>query len=352
MTDPTIPDFNPGGVPDRVDLRDYQYSEVAFGTIPFDWSKGFDIEQVIGTSLPVKDQNGSFSCGGQAWSQYAGVLECAFTSSFEERSAKFFYAQTYQQGGGSNGRDNAEVFIKQGAAKETVLTSYDNDMPPNEQFMTRGQDITQVARNDAALSRGYSYVQVGHGIDDIAQAIRDNYGLVMGIDGSNNGTWASVFPQPPKTGENVWRHWIYAGRAKMIDGKKHIGCLNSWGKNVGDQGWQWISEDYFNTFVPQKNEMAVWAGWTHVFSLTPPPITFTHDFQINLKMGDSGAEVVALQKALMLDGVFPITVPTTGYFGQITKNSVVSFQVKYGITPQSGFCGPKTRAKLNALFNV
>lgn len=33
----------------------------------------------------------------------------------------------------------------------------------------------------------------------------------------------------------------------MIDGKKYIGFLNSWGDTVGEKGWQFIGEDYFNS---------------------------------------------------------------------------------------------------------
>ena len=106
MIDPNSPNFDPGGVPDRVDNRDFKWDEIGFGTSPFDWQKGFDIEFELGTKLPTKDQDGSYSCGGQAWSQYAGVLEATFSGTLEERSAKFFYAQTYQKGGGSSGRDN------------------------------------------------------------------------------------------------------------------------------------------------------------------------------------------------------------------------------------------------------
>ena len=31
MTDPTKPNFNPGGLIDRIDLRDYQWQEIAGG---------------------------------------------------------------------------------------------------------------------------------------------------------------------------------------------------------------------------------------------------------------------------------------------------------------------------------
>lgn len=349
MTDVQAMNFNPGGVKDRVDNRDFLWSEVGFGSTPFNWDEGYDIETTLHVKLPVKDQGQSFSCGGQAWSTYAGVLEASATDSLEERSAKFFYAQTYQSGGGSTGRDNANVFIKDGSCREVVLPSYlSGHMLPTEVFITRGQDINELAREDAKSDKGFSYAQTGTNIDSIAQAMRDNTGIVMGLDGQNNGTWTSAFPKIPTQVE--WRHWVYAGKAKKINGIKHIGFLNSWGTEVGEDGWQWIPEKYFTTGH-------VWSGWTHILAPVVPP-SFKHEFVSNLSFGQSGSEIIALQKALQLSGEFPKSVPTSGLYGDISRRAVLDFQVKYMVSPlaelmalQGKSVGPKTRQQLNILFN-
>ncbi len=270
MSNPNKTDFNPGGEVDRVDNRDFQLTEIAGAiVVPFDWNKGVDIETELRTrlniptfKLPVKDQGDSFSCGGQSWASYAGVLEAFATGTFEERSAKFLYSQTYVPGGGSRGRDNADIFVTQGAARELVLTSYQSSMPPTEVFMEQSGDITDNVRIDAKLSKALAYAQTGTDINAVATAIRDNMGVVIGIDGENNGTWLSPFPKPPTTVQ--WRHWLYAGKAQVFGGKKYIGCLNSWGLDVGDRnnpGWQWLGEDYFASHV--------WSGWTHIFAPLP-----------------------------------------------------------------------------------
>lgn len=67
-------------------------------------------------------------------------------------------------------------------------------------------------------------------------------------------------------------------------------------------------------------------------------ITFTR----NLKVGISGADVKCLQALLNV-------APQTGYFGSLTKNAVIAYQQKEGISPAVGFVGPLTRAKLNVL---
>ncbi len=342
MTDPNTPGFSPGGLPDRVDNRDYNYSEIGFGTAPFDWSTGFDIEIKVG-KLPVKDQNGSFSCGGQAWSNYAGVLEAVASGTLEERSAKFFYSQTYQVGGGSTGRDNADIYVNQGAAREAVLSSYAHGLPPDESFITRSGDITDAVRQDAKSDTSISYAQVEPAsIDSNAQAIRDNNGVILLLDGQNNGTWASAFPLPPTT--TAWRHWVYAGKAKMINGKKYIGILNSWGDHIGENGWQYLGEEYFTSGH-------VLSGWTHV--LAPLPSPFAYKFLVDIHYGDNGTEVVALQKVLQTHGFFPSTVPTSGFYGEVTRRAVLALRVKSGVSsatdPLGKVVGPLTRAALNKL---
>jgi hypothetical protein len=353
MSNPNLKNFSPGGIVDRIDHRDYLYEEVAGGISQFDWNKGFDVEEELATrlnipnfKLTVKDQGNSYSCGGMAWGYLAEVLEALSTGTYEPRSAKYMYSQTYVPGGGSRGRDNADIFVNQGVAREDVLTSYQNFSPPSEAFMERSQDITDLARTDAKLSKASAYAQVGTSIEAVAIAIQKNHGVVLGVEGQNNQTWQSEFPKPPKTVE--WRHWVYACGAKMIDGKKHVKIINSWGLGVGVNGVQWLGEDYF------KNN--VFSGWTHVIS-PPPPTAFTHNFLTNLNFGDNNAEVQALQNALKIDGTFPQTVPPSGFYGQITAKAVLDFQFKYkiilsGLDSNYGkICGPKTRAKINSIFN-
>lgn len=349
--------FGKGAVPDFIFPWDVKWEDVAVarGSAPFDWVLGVDIEQQLAFllnnpifKLPVKDQDGSGSCGGQAWSQYSGVLEAFFDKTFEERSAKYIYSQTFvPPGGGSTGRDNTNICVNQGVARETLTPSYDNGQPPGEAFMTRPQDITPEAKTDAATARELTggFVNANE-IDSVAQAIRDNHGCVLGVRGSNNGTWLSQFPKPPSADDTSlhWGHWIYAGKAKMIDGKKFIGIINSWGLAAGDKGWQWLGEEYFTG----DNLFNV---WTMIFGQKPPTPPFHYVFNNNIKLGDRSADVTSLQQALTADGEF--TVNVTGFYGDITRQSVLAFQQKYGIQnsgTNGSIVGPLTRAELNKLF--
>lgn len=93
-------------------------------------------------------------------------------------------------------------------------------------------------------------------------------------------------------------------------------------------------------------------------TLYQPPVGFKHLFKDQIDFGATGVEVVALQEALRADGEFPLTVDSTGYFGNVTLLALQKFQAKYGIatsgTPTTtgyGHVGPATMKKLNELFN-
>lgn len=86
--------------------------------------------------------------------------------------------------------------------------------------------------------------------------------------------------------------------------------------------------------------------------------SFCHNFNTNLTINSGGGDVRALDKVLLKEGVGnptsfegqPATlISDDGVFIENTAAAVVGFQAKYGIR-QTGYVGPITRAKLNALY--
>ncbi len=321
-----------GALPHQPDERDYQWGELGFGSMPFSWEDGFDIENEVG-KLPVKDQGGSSSCGGQAWGYLGQILD---NTNRNEKSAKFIYAQTHAPGGGSDGRLNSELVKTKGWGSEALTPSYVNGFAGSEQFYINN-DITPEAFKEALTDRALSYAAVNITIDSIAQALRDNKAVIIGIVGQNNGTWTSPFPKPPMGSSNLWYHWVLIGKAKMIGGKKYLGFINSWGETVGEKGWQWISEDYMNW---------LFSTWTMIKN-TPPPPTFQYNFIKNLTFSMFGADVTALQTILKIEGFF--SVPATGFFGLVTLAAVKKWQTKHGLKAD-GYFGILSRTKANELY--
>ncbi len=70
-----------------------------------------------------------------------------------------------------------------------------------------------------------------------------------------------------------------------------------------------------------------------------------------IEFGSRGADVSALQTFLASDAATYPEGLVTGYFGSLTRDAVVRFQMEYGI-PAVGRVGPLTLAKLNALISA
>ena len=92
-------------------------------------------------------------------------------------------------------------------------------------------------------------------------------------------------------------------------------------------------------------------------STIPTPPSPSPVFTRNLRVGDSGSDVTALQELLIREGVYPEAI-VSGYFGELTRRAVARFQEKYaseiltpaGLTKGTGYFGPLTRAKANQLW--
>jgi len=255
--------FGTGALESPYDIRDYWYDPLDRGG--FDWKAGFDIEKKLGRKIKVKDQHRSSSCGGQAWAYYGEVLEALVTGNYEPRSARWIYSHTnVPPGGGSRGRDNCSFVIKAGWTRETLVPSYENGKA-TEEFMVKKPAITRDIIEDSEVTKALSYLGVQPNIELVAQAIADHNGCVLVLNGQDNGTWKSRFPKPPLVKE--WGHFVFAGKAKLINGKPYIGVINSWGDDTGEDGWQWLGEEWF-----KNPKLGVREGWTLAWDYRPAKI--------------------------------------------------------------------------------
>lgn len=238
--------FKTGVFPDPLDTRDYIYEDMCGAEEHFDWNKGYDVEaemsQHMGRpmKLKVESQNGSLSCVGQATAKYVEVLSVFDEKFLPDLSAKDVYQAIHLPGGTAIIRDAMKFVVDNGVDHEASVPSYQNGQAPSEAFMQ-----AKVPRNaeQAKRFKALSYLRTTHNdIDFMAAMIRDNHGLVSSYQG-DSVNWSAKFMTPPK--KPTYSHAVYFGKAKMINGKKYLGLLNSGGTKVGDQGWQWMGEDYF-----------------------------------------------------------------------------------------------------------
>lgn len=333
--------FGKGAVKDIPDFRDYIFGrDVGMSAVPFDWEKGYDVEKVISEligkdfKIKIKDQGLSSSCGGQAWGYYGQAINAFFDKNILERSAKFIYANTNSPGGGSGGRQNCDFVKGKGWGFEEDTVSYEGGKVPSEAFMVRKNDITEIAYAKALADKAFAYANVPIDVELIAQAVRDNHGVVIGITGTNNGSWRSSKPKAATTFENSWNHWLYIGKVKVMNGKKYFGAFNSWGEDVGDDGVQWLSEEHMLARVQGYN--LVWSVWTMVMKeeVVVPPINYPL-----LKFKSKGPYVKQLQS--ILNKKINAGLVVDGDFGNKTLAKVKDFQRSYGLVVD-GVVGPLT----------
>jgi len=245
--------FGTGAFPDPEDENDYEYEPVLGGVSkPVDWEKGYDIEKELDIIIPIKDQNGSSSCVGMGWSYYVGILDAVENGHYSETSAKAIYSQIFLKNGGAYLRDAAKLIVNWGSLREDFIPSYYvTGEAPNEAFMRELNWKNDKVDKIAEILKAKEYRKIrkaNYSMDTFAQAIRDNYGVVGGVSGSQDGKWSSMEPKPPVNGID-WGHCIYFGKFGIDEKGKYISTPNSWGNrdsgSLYPDGWQKLREDYF-----------------------------------------------------------------------------------------------------------
>lgn len=98
------------------------------------------------------------------------------------------------------------------------------------------------------------------------------------------------------------------------------------------------------TSSPTNTQSSGLASTTNAPAITTPPSTLNASVTQNLKVGASGQNVISLQHFLESKGFLTIpTGVTEGYFGNLTKQALTTFQKANGL-PATGYCGPMTRS--------
>ena len=205
-----------------------------FKAVPFDYKS-------IALKFPVKDQNGSESCGGQAWSSALEVAKCIRDNEIVPLSAKDIYSHCFDIGGGSDEGTLLNWVESNGVDTEADVPSYVNGVPQGEQFYE-----TITPRNeDVALQNIIinSFTFNGNDINSVKQAI-DTGVCVCALLG-NNTCWQTQngVVEVPAVGTTSWGHWLHL--VSYNDTTKLVCAKNSWGAEAGSGGYYYIPYSYF-----------------------------------------------------------------------------------------------------------
>lgn len=195
----------------------------------------------LSSEIIIKDQNGSSSCVGHAWSSYVEVLNVIEEKKYVRLSPRFIYSQICLPGGGAYIEAGANLVVKSGVSDNIVF--FTPDGVTEEQ--ARDKNGIENAFKNALIYKSKAYgFAAPTDLETVKQAIFQGKGVVTGVRGSNDG-WQTAYVRPPKTGEKIWGHAIYLIGWKVFNGKLYIMFLNSWGKGWGDKGIGYLPIEYF-----------------------------------------------------------------------------------------------------------
>jgi hypothetical protein len=228
-----ITQLGTGAQPDLPDSRDFQYSRIAAGAAPVDWSQEFRLPEP-----PDYNQRSGDHC-----------VACSSTYLHRQHKGKDYsrrdlfsrIALSY----GAYLRDGVKQICKTGQQTQDECPDPE---PPNPSNMRVKSTLPDSAGLDD-LEAGY--FSVGNTPDEIAQAVRDHKGCIFGVTG-NWDTWKDLtHPEPPSPHTVNWDHAIYAMGYHLHNGQKCIIAKSSWCFSWHHE--HHIKENYFKagmTFSP------------------------------------------------------------------------------------------------------
>ena len=334
--------------------RDFKFVETVASVNPVNW-----VVKKTWRKFPVYDQNGSGSCVAQTVAKMLGIMYWLLNGVYVHFSATHVYQRrSNKPQAGMIGMDAGEIAMSGVTLEELVpsqkMTDSEMDNVQIEEYKVK---VGEIFKSSTPIVLPFG------GIDVIASTIQTTGKPVMLWFFFDLPEW-TVTPliKNPNLDKSVaeGRHSVTGvdftllskdhTSDKKLWGKKAIIIDDSWGTSYGQKGQRFITEDFFNS----RNYFAMYfQGFKFSQGASvKPQYTFKRDLEYKpsapVTYGDP--DVVALQNILKYEGLFPHNVDSTGYFGSLTKQKVIEFQAKYHISPQSGFVGALTRAKLNELY--
>lgn len=344
--------FGQGAIDRRDDYfkpRSWRNEEIAGTFQPAKWEEKNPTTGFV--TYPKRDQGIQSSCVSYVLAKQLAVDELSENGQYRELSPRSLYPYTYVPGGGSNSLEATKLVVKQGMTLEQLLPSdglSESEIRKDTGYVTDAKQIALVYKPE-------HFIECGNDMETIASIIQGHRdqgmkkAVALTLIGSNNGTWLTAIPKPPKWYETPWYHRILVTDFGLIDGKKVLAFDNSWGERAGNKGQQFLTTDYMPYTYGGIYTLNQPDNWQQMGTSTVKPPSY--QWYNDLSIGSRGADVTALQVALQSMGMFPISsiVKPTGAFYGVTQKGVEIFQASMAL-PVTGKVDKATRTKLNSIF--
>lgn len=343
-------DFNSGALLDtrtpEQQAQDYQQKEVVAATAAVQWREKQPSEI---RKFPIFNQDGSGSCVMQTECKELGIMRWLTDGTYVHFSVADGYQRRVNTPAGGMGAIDARQIAKAGITLE--------DLSPSQNMSDAQLDgivVEPYKHQVGAVFGVQNYLALPTmDIDSIASTIQATGKGVMVWFYFLIDEWTLkptvLHPDIQLSATTTLRHSVTAVDFTMQGNEKCLVIEDSWGPNAGDNGQRIIGESFFKA----RNW---YAGYLVNFKFQSAPTTKpSHNFQIDLELGQTSDEVKALQDCLRWDGEFPANADSTGYYGPVTQKAVGDYQIRHGIVtsitaPGYGRCGPNTRTDLNVRF--
>lgn len=223
---------------------------------------------------------------------------------------------------------------------------------PKEAFadaLTRkaGADFAVPVSEDG-IKQALNYAKANKGAVMILRSIGDSYW--KRADGQNSWNKADILPiRIPNQNTGGHEELLTGYDYEPGTGRMRLYWLNHWSKDWADNGRGW---EYADEWMSRIGELRVSVAFV------PTVDGFRYNFTKTMTRGARGADVVALQHVLKLEGCYPEGLAFTGYFGDKTFAGVKLLQEKYlseilspaGLRVGTGNVGPSTLKWLKAHY--
>lgn len=348
--------------PETERVKDYSFLEIVSSPNPVQWVEKNEDEI---RTFPIQNQSSSFSCVAQALRKVLRVYYWLKYGRDVDFSATHIYQRRYNKGTGGMSGPDALSILEKGVTLNVFVPS--DNMTEDEMNNYPIEDIhTEVGE---LFKTGKAIYLTGKSIDDIASVIQTTQKAVLLFFFFTSKEWSKEVPlilDDQLQSSNALRHGVAAVDFTLVDGEKALVIEDS--AHFGGKSRRFITEQFFDKrcffaaypmnfkfLEEEQDDLGQKPYYTFTKTLEFIPLNEKGEISNPIKHAEQAKDVVWLQDILKFDGVFPKNITSSGYYGAITSDAVYSFQKKYKVADDSllfegTIVGPKTRAKLNALY--